>query len=358
MKNQTVLIPEQYKNAVENVIAAENCDLNTMITKLCSTYFVNLIDSDFKLKANHFFEVIELMYRSGLSPFRGEIYPVVTVNGQVKHLGTLDGWLKVGRSLAISKTSFNYSEATTELVLSSGTFPAPVWVEATVVTDKTTVTMREYLLEHYEASNDSWAKPMSRLRYASLVQCYRILAGLDELGEEQSIKSEQLSAINESMNNHLQKQQTATVPNVDDAVIQEVEETESAINSMGEPVEPEHAHSHINETTQDEAQPSVQESEVIDGVQIEDVVDEPEAEPKIVEDLPEKAEPQQTSQKDDEIVIREDAVNVRVYSIVNQYIQGIKGDLWDISVLEQYRDKKVTNAHDIAWINSKIASLK
>lgn len=349
MSQQKIAVPAEYQESVNNVLEVEGGSLEQIIAKLLKGYFSKLTESGFKVRANEFFKVIKVMDKTGLNPFNGEIYPVVTPTGTVKNIATLEGWLKIGQSKNITNVHFQYSDTMESVETNNKSLKVHSWIEATATCDETTVTMREFMSESFDKFSDAWLKPNSRLRYLALTQCYRVLFGIHEIADQHEVMQQGNLAINNSLDSHHENLK-ANSAKVDQAIIEEVDATEDAISEKGSAdvdAKPENVtvEEVVTEEPQIETEVKAEETKVEEVAISEPVTPKPKASTT-------------PTQAESVITINEENVETRTLSIVNQYVQNIQSGLWGVEVLETFLAKKVTNAHDRAWVENKIRQLK
>lgn len=359
MNDKTIAVPAHYLDAVKRVTEQQGCELVVLMTSLGKTYFKKLIEEGVQINANDFFNVISLMDKTGLSPFNSEFYPVISFTGVIKHVTSLDGWLAIGQRHKVSNISFTYSENLITVANEMGPLEVHAWIDATVIHENQTITMREFMAESFSPMSEAWRKPNSRLRYLALTQCYRVAFGIHDLGEEQQVLSESRMALTQSYEADQQlKAKSAVVGN---AVVEVVEDDETVTSETA--TTPVDSETEIEVET--EADVIVEAEEQIE-IEVETDADtnEADAEEVVADEVEAIAEtnsdeePVEQADATAEIVIIEDMVDTRTLSIINQYIQGVATGLFELATLESFIQKKILNKHDRAWAESKVKELK
>lgn len=361
MNDKTIAVPAHYSDAVKRVTEQQGCELEVLMKSLGKTYFKKLIEEGVQINANDFFNVISLMYKTGLSPFNGEFYPVISFTGVIKHVTSLDGWLAIGQRHKVSNISFTYSESLIKVANEMGPLEVHAWIDATVIHENQTITMREFMAESYSPISEAWRKPNSRLRYLALTQCYRVAFGIHDLGEEQQVLSEGRMALTQSYESDQQlKAKSAVVGN---AVVEMVEDEETV--SSENATTPVEAKIEIEVEAEAEAEIKVEaEAQMELEVETDAEINSSNAFEVVADDVKAIAEtnsdekPVEQADATDEIVINEDMVDTRTLSIINQYIQGVATGLFELATLESFIQKKIQNKHDRAWAMSKVKELK
>ncbi|MFL7013583.1 recombinase family protein [Enterovibrio norvegicus] len=154
---------------------------------LNQTFFKSMITDGRTITDYHHAQVAIVAIDTGLNPFNNELYGVFTQFGDLKVIATVDGWMKISTSSALTVREFVYSQETTEVEINGHKYFVPVWIESHLQSSVHGASQsREYFWEVYNNSLNqtvTWSRPARALKNVAFVQAMRKLRRISGLSD-------------------------------------------------------------------------------------------------------------------------------------------------------------------------------
>lgn len=171
-----------------------NSDIDSALHYLKETFFKQEQAEPGKyptVTVYHLTQVITVALETDLNPFTNDLYGKWTAFGDLKVFATMDGWMKIATSEAITKRDFIYSPTMTTVEINGVQYNVPEWIECQLEHKEKGIShAREFFLEVFNNSQHhlpSWSRPARMLSHVAFIQALRRMLRISSLCDSDMI---------------------------------------------------------------------------------------------------------------------------------------------------------------------------